>query len=146
MKKLVFNISINAPKQKVWDTMLQPETYKEWVAASWPGSFYKGKWARGEKISFISDDGSGTLALIQELKPGEFISAVHIAILLAGGIEDTASELAKNWVGITEQYTFKANNGTTELAIEINTKPDWEKMFNDGWPNALKKLKEICER
>jgi hypothetical protein len=31
------------------------------------------------------------------------------------------------------------------LAVEMIINPDWQKMFDDGFPNALKKLKEICE-
>jgi hypothetical protein len=45
-----------------------------------------------------------------------------------------------------ESYTFKEKDDTTDLKVEIYTNPDWEKMFNDGWPNALKKLKEIAEK
>lgn len=67
MKKLKFGISIEATKQKVWDTMLHPDTYKEWIAGSWPDSFYVGKWGQDEKIGFISDDGSGTQVLIERL-------------------------------------------------------------------------------
>ena len=63
----------------------------------------------------------------------------------SGGIEDRDSEVAKGWVGITEAYTFKEKNGKTELKVEINTNPQWESMFNDGWPAALDKLKEISE-
>ncbi len=146
MEKLTFNVNIAAPKEKVWDTMLQPGTYREWVAASWPGSVYKGKWEPGEKISFISENGSGTLALIKELKPYSYIFAEHIAVLKAGGIEDTKSEQAKGWIGTTESYAFTEANGITGLKVEMNTNTAWEKMFNDGWPNALVKLKEICER
>ena len=125
--------------------MLQPDTYKEWTAASWPGSYYEGEWKAGKDIKFISDDGSGTLAHIKEVKPFEHIASEHIAILQKGGIEDTTSEQAKNWIGITENYNFKETKGETTLIVEIITRPDWEKMFNDGFPNALKKLKEICE-
>lgn len=45
-----------------------------------------------------------------------------------------------------ESYTFKEKEGRTELIVEIETPPSWENMFNEGWPIALKKLKEICER
>ena len=43
MKHLEFKTQIEADKKKVWDTMLRPETYKEWVNVSWPGSYYEGK-------------------------------------------------------------------------------------------------------
>ncbi len=146
MKKLEYKISIDAPVKKVWDTMLHPATYQEWTAASWPGSFYKGDWTKGEKIKFISENGSGTLALITELKFYQFLFAEHIAILGAGSIEDSTSEEAKGWIGTTESYRFIEENGVTKLVVEMTANPAWEKMFDDGWPNALKKLKEICER
>src|SRR5687767_8870663 len=69
MKQLKFSIQINAPKKKVWDTMLQPETYKKWVNVSWPGSYNEGKWATGEKMKFISSGQGGTLASLEEVKP-----------------------------------------------------------------------------
>ena len=31
MEKLNFKIEINAPKEKVWDTMLNKDTYKAWT-------------------------------------------------------------------------------------------------------------------
>ena len=64
----------------------------------------------------------------------------------ADGSEDRTSEIARGWIGTTEQYTFKEHDGSTDLIVEIETTPEWEAMFNDGWPNALAKLKEICER
>ena len=45
-----------------------------------------------------------------------------------------------------KKYTFTEKNGKTEVKVVMNTSPEWESMFNDGWPDALKKLKEICER
>jgi hypothetical protein len=146
MKKIAYQISIAAPKQKVWDTMLQPDTYQEWTGAGWPGSFYKGTWTQGETIDFISVDGSGTRALVEELIYGNAIHSQHVAILLAGGEPDTGSDLAKSWVGTTESYGFTESDGVTSLTVDIQAEPQWEKMFNDGFPKALNKLKEICER
>jgi uncharacterized protein YndB with AHSA1/START domain len=34
MKKLEYNINIASPAKKVWNIMLQPDTYKEWANAS----------------------------------------------------------------------------------------------------------------
>ncbi len=146
MKKLVYKISIAAPRQVVWDTMLQPETYKEWTGASWPGSYYKGEWKQGEKIRFICKDGSGSQAMIKELVNYQYIAAEHVAILLTGGVEDSSSDFAKSWIGITESYRFEHGPGETILTVDISTDPKWEKMFDAGWPGALQKLKEICER
>lgn len=146
MKNIEYKIHINAPKQKVWETMIQPDTYKKWVAASWPGSFYEGEWKENEKIKFISKDGSGTMVLIEVFKPYDYISAKHIAVLLEGGKEDYDSDVAKGWIGTMESYTFNDLNGETDLTVKMIINPEWQKMFDDGWPNALKKLKEICEQ
>ena len=146
MKHLEFRTQIAADKKTVWDTMLQPETYKEWVNVSWPGSTYEGRWAKGENVRFISPGQGGTMAQLIEQKPYDNILAKHIAVINADGSEDRTSEIARGWIGTTEQYTFKEHDGSTDLIVEIETTPEWEAMFNDGWPNALAKLKEICER
>lgn len=146
MKNLVYKTTINAPRKKVWDIMLQRETYKEWAGAAWPDSSYEGEWEEGSNVRFIGPDGSGTLASLLEVRKPEYISAKHIAILLSGGVEDRTSEMAKEWVGMTENYTFKENGNSTELTVDMKSYPAWEKMLEDGWPVALKKLKEICER
>jgi uncharacterized protein YndB with AHSA1/START domain len=145
MKKLSFEINIAASRQKVWDTMLSPETYKEWVNVSWPGSRYEGNWKQGENMRFISPGQGGTLANLAEVRPNEFILAKHIAVLNPDLTEDRNSEIAKGWIGSTESYTFTEKNGKTELKVEVHTNPEWESMFAEGWPAALKKLKEMSE-
>ena len=145
MEHIEYKIVIAAPAKKVWETMLQQETYRQWVAKSWPNSFYEGRWAKGEKIRFIGPDGSGTLAEIVELKPYEKLLARHIAILGRGGVEDRTSEVAKGWIGITEGYQFSEHLGKTTLTVTIETYPEWRKMFDDGWPAALDELKKITE-
>ena len=146
MKDLVYTIGIHASKQKVWETMLAPTSYKEWVNAAWPGSFFEGKWEKGVDLKFISKDGGGTMANLIEHKPYDRIVARHIAVLLRGGAEDRDSDLAKGWVGTLESYTFTEQKGQTQLKVVLNINPEWAAMFNEGWPKALAKLKEICEQ
>jgi len=145
MKKLEYSIDIQSTQEEVWHKMLDPENYIEWTNVSWPGSFYSGKWQQGEDIRFIGKDGSGTLARIKKLVPYETVKADHIAVLHPGGIEDKDSDVAKGWIGTEETYIFTSNGNATKLKVEILTNPDWEQMFNDGWPAALAKLKEMCE-
>jgi len=146
MRTLTFNTTVTAPKQKVWDTMINPETYKEWTNVAWPGSDYKGEWAEGKYLRFNGPDGSGTLAHLVAFKPYDLITAEHMAILLPGGIEDKESDMAKGWVGTIEQYEFVGEGDTTDLTITMKIAPEWAEMFNNDWPKALAKLKEICER
>ena len=146
MKNLKYNITINASPQKVWDTMIGQETYKQWTATAWPGSDFKGEWKQGENLKFVgNEDGAGTLASVTTLDPYEKILLTHIALLQAGSVEDTESEWAKKWVGSKEAYSFAENKGTTNLTIDMQIYPDWADMFDESWPTALARLKEICE-
>ena len=146
MERLEYKVVISAPAKKVWDTMLNQETYRQWVAKSWPDSDNEGKWAKGEKIKFIGPDGAGMLAEIVEYKQYETVLARHIAVLLKGGVEDRTSELARGLVGTTEQYKFSERNGKTTVTVSIKTAPEWKQMFDDGWPTALEELRKISER
>jgi uncharacterized protein YndB with AHSA1/START domain len=145
MENLEYKIVISAPAKTVWETMLQKDTYEQWVAKSWPNSTFQGKWEKGTQIRFVDAAGSGTLAELVEVKPYEKIHARHIAILNSG-VEDRTSETAKGWIGITEEYRFAERNGKTTVTVLIASSPEWRKMFDDGWPTALEELKKISER
>jgi hypothetical protein len=126
--------------------MLDKETYRTWVNAAWPGSYYEGEWKQGGSIRFIGADGSGTKGTLVKQVPNEHLSIKHIAVLEKGGREDTTSESAKSWIGTMEQYIFTEKDGVTTLTVDIETSPYWEKMFNEGWPVALQSLKAMTER
>jgi uncharacterized protein YndB with AHSA1/START domain len=146
MEHLEYKITINAPAKNVWNTMTEQDTYRQWVAKSWPGSFYSGEWKQGAQIRFIGPDGGGTLAEFVEVNPYSRISMRHIAVLGPGGVEDRTSEMAKRWTGITEAYTFDEQHGSTALTVSIETTSEWRKMFDDGFPGALQELKRITEQ
>ena len=129
MKNLKYSIEIAAAPQKVWEIMLNPTTYQEWVNVSWPGAYYEGNWKKGENVRFLSPGQGGTLANLVECKPAEHILAKHIAVITSKGTEDRESPEAKTWIGTTEAYTFKNKNGKTELTVEMETTPEWESMF-----------------
>lgn len=146
MKQLEYKITIDASVEKVWNSMLDADTYEEWTGVSWPGSIYEGNWKQGEDIRFVSKDGGGILAHLTEIKHHKYVSAEHVAILGVGGEEDRSSDMAKSLIGTIESYTFDEKNGKTDLTVDLLIDPKWESMFNDGWPKALDKLKEISER
>jgi hypothetical protein len=153
MQTLHQSIFIQAPREKVWDTMLSEETYSEWTKPFSPDSSsvgtYKGSWEKGSKIIFIGtdEDGgeSGMVSFIAENKPYEFISIEHKG-LYANGIEDTSSEEAAKWAPAYENYTFVSINGGTELSIDVQVADEYLQMFKDTWPKALQSLKVLSEK
>ncbi len=150
MQKIHFSIFINAPKEKVWDTMLTDGTYRLWTAAFHPGSYFKGDWSEGSKILFIGPDEEsggegGMVSRVAENRLHEFISIEHLGIY-KNGVEDTSSEEAKKWSPAFENYTFIDRDGGTELQINQDIESDYKEMFEEMWTKALQILKELSEK
>lgn len=144
MKTLHFNIKINAPKKKVWDTMLNEDTYKIWASVFMPGSYYQGSWEQGGKIKFLDPAGDGMSSVIEENKKYDFISIKHLGFI-KNGIEDTESAEVRSWLPSYEKYFLYEKDGSTELKIEMESVEEYEKMFDETWPKALIELKRLCE-
>lgn len=149
MDKLHFSIIINAPKEKVWNTMLGEDSYREWTDVFMPGSHYVGDWNKGSKILFLAPGETGKMggmvSRIKENRQYEYISIEHLGIVQEGK-EDTSSESVKGWAGALENYTFKEKNGITEVIVDMDSDERHIEMFQDIWPRALQKLKELAEK
>lgn len=149
MQKLNFKIDINAPKEKVWNTMLEDKTYREWTVAFSPGSHYVGSWDKGSKILFLGPNEQGVMggmvSRIKENRLYEYISIEHLGVV-NDGKEDTTSDAVKQWAGSLENYTFKDKNGKTELLVDLDINEEYKEMFEGMWPKALQKLKELAEK
>ena len=147
MQKMTYSIDIKAPKQMVWDTMLKADTYKQWTKAFSENSEFIGKWKQGERIKFVDmNRGGGTVALLETVEVPTLMVAKHVATINAQGVEETTGPMTENWVGTMEIYRLNENKGGTHLEVEIDCHPDFEKMFTDAWPQALRDLKKIVEQ
>lgn len=149
MKKINKSIFIDAPREKVWDSMLNKDTYEQWTKAFNPTSRFEGDWSEGSKMLFFGTDESGKneggmVSRIAKHVPHEYISIEHLGII-ENGIEDTTSEKAKSWAPAFENYTFKEKDGGTELTVDMDLDDENKDSFEGMWDEALKKLKEIAE-
>jgi hypothetical protein len=149
MQKLNFSIVIKASKEKVWNTMLDDKTYRQWTEAFSPGSHFVGSWNKGSKMLFLGPDQEGKLggmvSRIKENKKHEYLSIEHLG-LVQDGKEDTTSDAVKQWAGALENYTFKDLNDKTELLIDMDINDEYKEMFEGMWPVALQKLKDLAEK
>ena len=145
MTNLHYATQINAPRDKVWDAMLGDSTYREWTSVFMPGSHYQGDWSEGSKMLFLgpSEEGKkdgGMAAIVKENRPQEFISLEYHAEIRDG------VEVPMEGNGY-ENYTLEDKDGGTEVLVNLLNLPDeYADMFNDAWPKALEKLKEIAEK
>lgn len=144
--KMTFSIDINAPKQRVWDTMLGVKTYRQWTSAFSPSSYFEGDWNEGSRIRFLGKDESGNLcgmsSRIVANRKFEFIGIEHLSGI-DNGVESASGESA--WAGAREDYHFSEANGVTTVRIEQDMVPEYQAMFQEMWPNALAQLKALAE-
>lgn len=139
MTALKFSISIDAPKEKVWDTLWNDATYRKWTAAFMEGSYAESDWNEGSKILFLTPKGDGMFSIIEKKIPGEEMTFRHLGEV-KNGVEE-----ARDWEGATESYYLTGRNGTTELNVALGITGEFEQYFRDTFPKALNILKQLCE-
>ena len=143
-KKLTFTITIDAPRRRVWDAMLEAETYSQWTSPFCDGSHYVGSWQQGAKIRFLAPNGDGMVAEIAENRPLEYVSIRHIGEI-KNGVEDTTSEAVRAWTPAYENYIFAETKNGSKVTVELDTRREFEKYILETYPKALGILKELCE-
>lgn len=152
MQKIRHSIFINAPVEKVWNTMLDDATYREWTKPFNAGSYYEGDWNEGSIIKFLGVDDNGEAQMggmysrIAENRPHQFVSIEHIGLIDMEGNIDTTSEEVKKWTPAFENYTFTEKDGGTEVTAELDIAEEHKDSFDEMWPKALQLLKEIAEK
>lgn len=125
--------------------MLDDATYREWTSVFMPGSYYQGDWSEGSKMLFLGpgpegEKGGGMAAIVKENRPQEFMSLEYHAEIRDG------VEVPMEGNGF-ENYSLTDKDGGTEVSVDLLNLPDeYARMFEESWPKALEKLKEIAEK
>lgn len=141
MKEIQFSIEINAAKERVWDTLWQDETFRQWADIIDPGTHLVGDLQEGNEVQFISGNGYGVTSLVEKLTPGEFLLLRHSADTQDSGEQ----ERAKEWTGGKESYTLSQEGNTTTLTVAFDVPPNLEQYFEIHYPKALEQVKLLAE-
>lgn len=144
MRKLSFSIDINAPKEKVWYSLWDDENYESWTSAFCEGSNIATDFEEGSKIYFMGPDGSGMNSRVTIKKPFDVMSFNHYGEL-KNWKEMPQSEITKSWSGSEERYGLTEKDGVTTVDVTVDIVESHEGYFNEAFPKALDKLKEIAE-
>lgn len=148
MEKSQYQIDIQAPAVQVYKTMLEKETYKQWTAEFNPTSDFEGSWDKGATILFVGTNKEGKkegmVAQIQENDPNRFVSIKHLGIV-DGDKQILEGPAVEGWAGALENYSFSEANGVTTVTVDVDTNADYLSYFDETWPKALNKLKELSE-
>ena len=145
MKKEKFSIDIHAPREKVWKVLWDDDTYRHWTSVFSAGSYAVSDWKEGSRIQFLSSDGNGMFSEIAKSRPPEFMSFRHLGVI-KDGEEQHMDQETENWVGALENYELTQKNGVTELTVEMDVTEDFQKYFQETFPKALEKVKELAEK
>ncbi len=142
MKELEFSIEINAPKEKVWATLWEDATFRDWASIIDEGTFMKGEMKQGNEIEFISAvNGYGVTDLIEKLNPNKFVLFRHSADTKESGQQ----QREKEWIGGKESYSLTENEGATTLVVKTDVPQEQEETFRIRLPKALERIKALVE-
>jgi len=144
MEKHTFNVSINASREKVWDTLWRDENSRAWTSVFAEGSKAVTDWKKGSKVLFVDGKGEGMVSTIVENRPNEFMSIKHLGTV-KDGVEDLDSEQTLQWAGALENYTLENKDGNTLLSVDMDITEEFKDYFLNTWPKALDKVKQLAE-
>lgn len=141
------SITIKAPKEKVWDILVNPaqtkkymfgcETVSDWKVGS--PLLWQGKW-EGKDMVFVKGS-------IVEIRPDELL-----AYTVIDPNNPSMADVPENYLTVT--YELKENNGQTVLTVsqgDFNKVADGEKRYKEtynngeGWNPILVQVKAIAE-
>jgi uncharacterized protein YndB with AHSA1/START domain len=140
------SIVIDAPADKVWDALTNPEQTKKYMfgcetVSDWkPGSplLWKGT-HEGKEMIFVKGD-------IIEIKPPGFLKYTTF------DPNSTIDDVSENYLAVT--YELTPENGKTRLTVtqgDYSTVADGERRYKDsynngeGWNPILVEIKKLVE-
>lgn len=143
MKELEYKIEISKPKETVWFTLWDDQSFKDWSNNIDEGTYMLGDLIEGNEIQFISSvNGYGVTSLVSKLVPNEYILFKH-----ASDTQNTGTETRdKQWTGGSESYTLTENDGSTVLIIKSEIPDELVEIFNVSMPKALDRIKYLAEK
>ena len=142
MKEIQFSIEIHATSERVWDTLWQDETLREWAGVIDPGTYMVGDLQEGNEVQFISASGYGVTSLVEKLVAGAFVLLRH----RADTQDDGQRKREQEWTGGEESYSLTEEGNTTTLTVAFDVPPELEAEFQVNYPKALERVKALAER
>ncbi|MBN1525368.1 MAG: hypothetical protein JW904_12845 [Spirochaetales bacterium] len=142
MVKMQFTIKIRAQKDKVWHTLWDDTTFRDWAKNIDEGLYLAGEIREGNEVQWISSvNGYGVTSLVEKLVPNEFVLFRHMADTQESGTQ----EREKEWAGGAESYSLAEKDDVTVLTIAIDVPPGQTETFQGIVPKALERVKTLTK-
>lgn len=142
MKEMQFEIEIHAPREKIWATLWQDRTFREWADLIDAGTYMVGDLEEGSTVQFISAEGYGVTSLVSALIPDAYVSFKH----QADTQDEDSNSRDDQWTGGRESYTLMDDDSATTLTMSFDVPVELEKAMRESYPKALQKVKELSEK
>ena len=142
-KTIKKSLEISAPKENVWDVLINDKFTRAWYAVFSQGTHAETDWKVGSKATFTDDSHSGLIGKIIENKPNEILS-IEYEGMVVDGLEDYDSEIARSIKGGREIYQLSGNNSSTHLSISCDMSEDYFESMSLAWDKALLKISELA--
>ena len=143
MQKQQFSIEIKTPRGRVWNTLWEDKTFRDWANIIDEGTYIVGEIKEGNEVQFISSvSGYGVTSVVEKLTQNEFASFRQMADTKDSG----EREREKEWTGGEESYSLAENDGVTTLTVDIDVPPGQEETFKVRFPKALEMVKILAEK
>jgi len=142
MKELVFSVVINAPKEKVWNTLWDDASFRDWASIIDEGTYMVGEMKEGNEVQYISSEsGYGVTSLIEKYIPFEYVLLLHKMDTMESGTQERENE----WTGGKESYFLEETEGVTTLTVKMDMPLEQEETFNTLLPKALERVRILAE-
>lgn len=144
MRTIEQRIEIAAPRERVWDVLLEDETFRQWTSAFMEGSFAETDWRAGSPVRFLDPAGMGIVGHIVVSDRPERLEIEYDGVLLEGK-EDYDGDEARQWKGARETYQLSERGGRTTLSVTSDMVDDHYDGMSEAWVRALEKVRALAE-
>lgn len=143
METLAFNLDIAASAATVWNVLFEKDSYEQWTKPFSPGSTYKGRFALGERVHFLSSEPGGMYSDIEYCVPGELLVIRHLGVLSPEGEEVPPAQSGGAWSDARESYRLTPTSDGVRLDVSVDVEPAYVDFMRVTFTAALDIVKEL---
>ena len=144
MKTLEFKISIDAPKEKVWEILWDDKSYRDWASVFCEGTYAVSDWKEGDSIQFLTPDGSGMNSVIFKRVENEYMAFKHLS-----DIKDfkvlPADAAVQGWSDAMETYEIRPIEKGVLLVVTMDMVEKYIDYFQATFTKAIERIKRLSE-
>ena len=142
MKTLEFKITIDAPKEKVWQTLWEDKSYREWANVFCEGTYAESNWNERDVILFLTPDGMGMNSVISKKVENDYMAFKHLSEIKDFNVLPTGIS-EQGWSDAMETYRLTSTEDGTLLEATMDMVEKYIEYFEEVFPKAFEKIKEL---